>query len=149
VEQEGDMGAKVAEAGPKSKRGNFTENSEINVVPFVDIMLVLLIIFMVAAPLATVNVAVDLPPPNLDKPPPSPKEPIFISLQNDGAIYLGDNPVPLGSLIGAVVQRTKGDRDNRIMVRADRNVLYGNVMGVMNMLQEYGYTKVALIAEEV
>ncbi len=144
------MGAKVADDGPKSKRGNFSENAEINVVPFVDIMLVLLIIFMVAAPLATVNVAVDLPPPNMDqKPPPSPKDPIFISLQNNGDIYLGDNPVPLGSLIGAVVQRTKGDRDNRIMVRADRNVIYGNVMNVMNMLQEYGYTKVALIAEEV
>jgi TonB system transport protein ExbD (group 1) len=145
------MGAKVADSGGggKGKRSSYPENSEINVVPFVDIMLVLLIIFMVAAPLATVNVAVDLPPPNLEPPPPNPKEPIFISMQNDGAIYLGDNPIPLGSLIGAVVQRTKGDRDNRIMVRADRNVIYGSVMNVMNLLQEYGYTKVALIAEEV
>ena len=142
------MGAKLGGAGGGSKY-DLGQNSDINVTPFVDIMLVLLIIFMVAAPLATVNVAVDLPPPNLDPPPPSPKEPIFISLQNNGEIYLGDNPVPLGSLIGTVVQRTKGDRDNRIMVRADRNVLYGNVMNVMNMLQEYGYTKVALIAEEV
>lgn len=144
------MGAKVGDDGAKSKRGNYSDNAEINVVPFVDIMLVLLIIFMVAAPLATVNVAVDLPPPNMDqKPPPNPKDPIFISLQNNGDIYLGDNPVPLGSLIGAVVQRTKGDRENRIMVRADRMVVYGSVMNVMNMLQEYGYTKVALIAEEV
>ena len=144
------MGAKVGGDEGKSKRGGFSDNAEINVVPFVDIMLVLLIIFMVAAPLATVNVAVDLPPPNMeDKPPPSPKDPIFISLQNNGQIYLGDNPVPLAGLIGAVVDHTKGDRDNRIMVRADKNVLYGNVMNVMNLLQEYGYTKVALIAEEV
>ena len=57
--------------------------------------------------------------------------------------------MPLGGLIGAVVDHTKGDRENRIMVRADKNVLYGNVMNVMNLLQEYGYTKVALIAEEV
>lgn len=143
------MGAKVGGDEGKSSK-NYSENAEINVVPFVDVMLVLLIIFMVSAPLATVNVAVDLPPPNMDqKPPPNPKDPIFVSLQKTGQIYLGDNVVALGNLGGAVYQASKGDYESRIMVRADKEVIYGNVMQVMNILQEQGFFKVALIAEEV
>jgi TonB system transport protein ExbD (group 1) len=141
------MGAKVGGDENKSSR-NFQENSEINVVPFVDVMLVLLIIFMVAAPLATVNVQVDLPPANLEA-TPNPKDPVFISIQKNGDIFLGDNPVTTASLGDAVMQRTLGDRDNRIMLRADKMVIYGNVMRVMNVLQDYGFYKVALIAEEV
>jgi len=141
------MGAKVGGDENKSSK-NYTENSEINVVPFVDIMLVLLIIFMVAAPLATVNVQVDLPPSNAD-PTPNPKDPVFISVQKTGQIYLGDNETTLEGLGDAVMTRTLGDRENRIMVRADRDSIYGNVMRVMNVLQDFGFYKVALVAEEV
>ena len=141
------MGAKVGGDENKSSK-NYSENAEINVVPFVDVMLVLLIIFMVAAPLATVNVQVDLPPSN-SEPTPNPKDPVFVSIQKTGEIYLGDNPVTLDRLGDAVMTRTLGDRENRIMLRADRDVIYGNVMRVMNVLQDYGFYKVALVAEEV
>lgn len=141
------MGAKVGGDENKSSK-NFSENSEINVVPFVDVMLVLLIIFMVAAPLATVNVPVDLPPSNVE-PMPNPSDPVFVSIQKTGQIFLGDNETTLGQLGEAMMTRTLGDRDNRIMVRADRDVIYGNVMRVMNVLQDYGFYKVALVAEEV
>lgn len=141
------MGAKVGGDENKSSK-NFAENAEINVVPFVDVMLVLLIIFMVAAPLATVNVQVDLPPSNAE-PTPNPKDPVFVSVQKTGQIFLGDNETTLEGLGDAVMTRTLGDRENRIMVRADRDVIYGNVMRVMNVLQDYGFYKVALVAEEV
>jgi TonB system transport protein ExbD (group 1) len=141
------MGAKVGGDENKSSK-NFSENAEINVVPFVDVMLVLLIIFMVAAPLATVNVQVDLPPSNTE-PTPNPKDPVFISVQKTGQIFLGDNETTLEGLGDAVMQRTMGDRENRIMVRADKAVVYGNVMQVMNVLQDFGFYKVALVAEEV
>jgi biopolymer transport protein ExbD len=142
------MASRIGGNKPKKAQG-FSDNSEINVVPFVDIMLVLLIIFMVAAPLATVNVAVDLPPPNPEKTIPNPKDPIFVSLQKSGEIYLGDNPIPASQLGAAITVLAKGDMENRIMVRADKQVLYGEVMRIMNIIQDYGFFKVALIAEEV
>ncbi len=141
------MGAKVGGDENKSSK-NYSDNAEINVVPFVDVMLVLLIIFMVAAPLATVNVQVDLPPSNAE-PTPNPGDPVFVSIQKTGQIFLGDNEVTLATLGDAMMTRTLGDRDNRIMLRADRDVIYGNVMRVMNVLQDYGFYKVALVAEEV
>jgi len=141
------MGAKVGGDENKSSK-NFAENAEINVVPFVDVMLVLLIIFMVAAPLATVNVQVDLPPSNAE-PTPNPKDPVFVSIQKTGQIFLGDNETTIEALGPAMMERTLGDRENRIMVRADRDVIYGNVMRVMNVLQDNGFYKVALVAEEV
>ncbi len=142
------MGAKVGGDEGKSSKNNFSENAEINVVPFVDVMLVLLIIFMVAAPLATVNVPIDLPPSNIEA-TPNPKDPVFVSIQKTGQIFLGDNEITLDRLGDAIMTRTMGDRENRIMVRADRDVIYGNVMRVMNVLQDYGFFKVALVAEEV
>ena len=141
------MGAKVG-GDENSSSKNYSDNSEINVVPYIDVVLVLLIIFMVAAPLATVNVAVDLPPSNAE-PTPNPKDPVFVSIQKTGQIFLGDNETSLDRLGDAVMTRTLGDRENRIMVRADRDVIYGNVMRVMNVLQDYGFYKVALVAEEV
>ena len=141
------MGAKVGGDENKSSK-NYSENAEINVVPFVDVMLVLLIIFMVAAPLATVNVQVDLPPSNAE-PTPNPKDPVFVSIQKTGQIVLGDNETTIEALGPAMMERTLGDRENRIMVRADRDVIYGNVMRVMNVLQDNGFYKVALVAEEV
>lgn len=141
------MGAKVG-GGENNSSKNYTDNSEINVVPFVDVMLVLLIIFMVAAPLATVNVEVVLPK-SAALPTPNPNDPVFVSVVKDGGAYLGDNSVTLAQLGDAVMTRTLGNRDNRIMIRADKETAYGNVMRVMNVLQDYGFYKVALVAEEL
>lgn len=140
------MGAKVGGDENKSSK-NYSDNAEINVVPFVDVMLVLLIIFMVAAPLATVNVEVTLPTSSIP-PTPNPKDPVFVSIQKSGEVYLGDNKTSLAELGDVVLKRTIGDRENRIMIRADKDVVYGQVMRVMNVLQDYGFYKVALIAEE-
>jgi biopolymer transport protein ExbD/biopolymer transport protein TolR len=140
------MGAKVGGDENTSSK-NYSDNAEINVVPFVDVMLVLLIIFMVAAPLATVNVEIELPK-STSQPTPNPKDPVFVSVQKSGKVYLGDNEVTLTNLGDMVMQRTLGDRENRIMVRADKGTVYGNVMRVMNVLQDYGFYKVALVAEE-
>ena len=131
-----------------SKRTEFVSNADINVTPFVDVMLVLLIIFMVAAPLATVNVKVDLPPANA-QPTQQDQQPIFVSLQRTGQLFIGDYEISLAMLGTRIVENTQGDREMRIFIRADRDVAYGEVMRVMNVLQDNGYYKLALVAEEV
>ena len=124
-------------------------NSEINVTPFVDVMLVLLIIFMVAAPLASVTVQVALPPA-VAEPSPNPPTPVYISIQPNGNLYIGDFPTDLATL-GDDIRKAVGRRDpnrERIFIRADKDVMYGDFMGVMNMLQDNGFYSVALIGTE-
>ncbi|WP_304167837.1 biopolymer transporter ExbD [Phenylobacterium aquaticum] len=125
-------------------------NSEINVTPFVDVMLVLLIIFMVAAPLASVNVKIALPPA-IAKASTNPPKPIYISIQPSGKIYIGDFPSDLATL-GDDMRKQLGDKRNptkeRIFIRADKDVMYGDFMGVMNMLQDNGFYSVALVGED-
>ena len=125
-------------------------NSEINVTPFVDVMLVLLIIFMVAAPLASVTVPVVLPPA-VAKPSANPPKPIYISIQNNGRLYVGDFPSDLAD-IGDTMRKQLGNKRNpgkeRIYIRADKDVMYGDFMGVMNMLQDNGFYSVALVGED-
>lgn len=125
-------------------------NSEINVTPFVDVMLVLLIIFMVAAPLASVNVKIALPPA-VAKASTNPPKPIYISIQPSGKIYIGDFPSDLATL-GDDMRKQLGDKRNptkeRIFIRADKDVMYGDFMGVMNMLQDNGFYSVALVGED-
>ena len=138
------MAAKLA--GGARSRFNIEQNSEINVTPFVDVMLVLLIIFMVAAPLATVSVQVKLPPATT-KPSPNPPKPIYISIQANGDTYIGDNPTDLAS-IGSDLRKQIGKRDptkERIFIRGDEEMEYKNFMGVMNALQDNGFYSVALI----
>ncbi len=120
------------------------ENHEINVTPFIDVMLVLLIIFMVAAPLATVDVKVDLPTSNAQQ-QPRPDKPLFLSLKSDLSLALGDDPVSRAGLRGALDQATGADREQRVFVRADKTVDYGAVMELMNALRSAGYLKVALV----
>ncbi len=120
---------------------------EINVTPFIDVMLVLLIIFMVAAPLATVDVAVDLPT-STAQPQPRPDKPVFLTVKSDLTLDLGDSPVPRESLPAALDAATSRDREQRIFLRADKAVSYGDVMEVMNGLRNAGYLKVALVGLE-
>ncbi|MDB6453940.1 TonB system transport protein ExbD [Falsirhodobacter sp. 20TX0035] len=123
------------------------ESHEINVTPFIDVMLVLLIIFMVAAPISTVDVAVDLPSSNA-APQQRPQEPVYLTVQQDLTLNLGNAPVPAGALAATLDGRTGGDKEQRIFLRADEAVPYGQLMGVMNQLRDAGYLKVALVGLE-
>src|SRR5436853_3731443 len=120
------------------------EVHEINVTPFIDVMLVLLIIFMVAAPLATVDIAVNLPASTAD-PQQRPDKPIFLTVKPDLSIAVGDEPIGRGVLGSALDQLAKGDKDTRIFLRADKVVPYGEVMEVMNLLRAAGFLKIALV----
>ncbi len=120
----------------------------INVTPFIDVMLVLLIIFMVAAPLATVDIAVDLPSSSAE-PQQRPDKPIYLTLKADLSLAIGDEPIARGALAGALDAATGGNKDQRIFLRADRTVPYGEVMRVMNELRAARYFKVALVGLEM
>jgi biopolymer transport protein ExbD len=119
---------------------SLAEMHEINVTPFIDVMLVLLIIFMVAAPLATVDISVNLPT-STSEPQPRPPTPQFLTVKPDLTLALGDDPVERTSLGAALDGATGGDHDTR----ADKTVPYGEVIEVMNLLRAAGYLKVALV----
>jgi biopolymer transport protein ExbD len=123
------------------------ESHEINVTPFIDVMLVLLIIFMVAAPLATVDVPVDLPSA-VSQPQPRPDKPIFVSLKADNSVAVGDSPVALDAVAAALDAASGNNKDQRVFVRADRGINYGGVMELMSAMRKAGYLKVALVALE-
>jgi biopolymer transport protein ExbD len=123
------------------------ELHEINVTPFIDVMLVLLIIFMVAAPLSTVDIAVDLPV-STAKPQPRPDKPVFLTIKPDLSLSLGNSTLPSGELARALDAATQADRQKRIFLRADKTVPYGELMRVMNLLRSAGYLKVALVGLE-
>jgi TonB system transport protein ExbD (group 1) len=141
------MGAQLSGGG--GSKYSIQQNSEINVTPFVDVMLVLLIIFMVAAPLATVSVKVDLPNA-VAKPSPNPPKPVFISIKPSGKIYIGDFPTSLDTL-GDDLKKQIGKRDpshERIYIRADKDTQYGDFLDLMNKLQDNGFYSVALVGED-
>lgn len=141
------MAAKLSGGG--GDRFNVEQNSEINVTPFVDVMLVLLIIFMVAAPLASVSVEVNLPPA-VAKASPNPPKPVYISIQESGKVYIGDFETSVDSM-GQDIAKNIGKRDpskERIFIRADEKVRYGAFMEVMNTLQDNGFYSVALVGRD-
>ncbi|WP_375461145.1 TonB system transport protein ExbD [uncultured Enterovirga sp.] len=119
-------------------------NHEINVTPFIDVMLVLLIIFMVAAPLATVDVPVDLPSTTAQA-QPRPDKPLFLTVKQDLSLNLGEAVVPRDGLRAGLDGVTGGDREQRVFLRADKAVSYGDLMEVMNALRDAGYLKIALV----
>ena len=127
--------------------GGIDELSEINVTPFIDVMLVLLIIFMVAAPLSTVDIAVDLPVSNA-QPQPRPDKPVFLTVKQDLTLALGNDEVPRNTLQATLDQQTSNDREQRVFLRADGTVAYNELMKVMNLLREAGYLKIALVGLE-
>lgn len=133
--------------GVNQNNGDLAEVHEINVTPFIDVILVLLIIFMVAAPLATVDIAVDLPASNAE-PQPRPDKPVYLTVKPDLSLSVGNETVGRGALPGVLDASTNGHKDTRIFLRADKLVPYGEVMQVMNMLRASGYLKVALVGLE-
>jgi biopolymer transport protein ExbD len=134
-------------AGPLGQSDEASELHEINVTPFIDVMLVLLIIFMVAAPLSTVDVGVELPV-STAKPQPRPDKPIFLTLKSNLALALGNEPVARPDLARALDAVTHMDRQQLLFLRADKTVPYGEVMLLMNVLRSAGYLKVALVGLE-
>ncbi|BBU62248.1 protein TolR [Methylosinus sp. C49] len=145
------MGASVA-AGRKGsgrrRRGTprYGAMAEINMTPFIDVMLVLLIIFMVAAPLLATGVAVDLPqtkagPLNIDQ------KPLSIAVDDKGQIFLMDQPIEIGQLLDRLKETAKAGFDERIYMRASKTVNYGRVAEIMSMVTSAGYKKVALVTE--
>jgi len=147
------MAAKLG--GQGGGRFSLGQNSDINVTPFVDVMLVLLIIFMVAIPAATVSIKLDLPPAIPPPPGTKVKEPTLINIQQGGAIFIGDRASSLDGLISDLSARLTQDDpatpppQQRVYIRADKSVRYGDFMAVMNTLQGNGFYQVALINEEL
>lgn len=136
------MSAKLDHGGE-----DLVENHEINVTPFIDVILVLLIIFMVAAPLATVDIQVELPVSNAQQ-QPRPDKPVFLTINKALELSLGNDTVPRDGIGRVLDAATSNDRQQRIFVRADKAVPYGDVMEVMNLLRNAGYLKVALVGLE-
>ncbi len=143
------MGARLS--GPGGAGGaTIDQNADINVTPFVDIMLVLLIIFMVAAPMATVSIKLDLPPPDLTDGPP--REPVYVSVQEDGRLFLGERETSMERLAADVCAATgRGDacRSERIFIRAQPEVSYDRFMTVMTGLKRSGFQQVGLLNEDI
>jgi biopolymer transport protein ExbD len=136
------MGLHLNEGGD-----DLQESHEINVTPFIDVMLVLLIIFMVAAPLATVDVKVDLPA-STAKPAPRPDKPIYLSIKADSSLFLDNQQVAAAQLGSALDRLTQADKDKTIFVRGDKGVDYADLMSVMDNLRGAGYLKIGLVGLE-
>ncbi|WP_439471827.1 biopolymer transporter ExbD [Brevundimonas sp.] len=143
------MGAKLS--GPGSKAGTIDQNADINVTPFVDIMLVLLIIFMVAAPMATVSIRLDLPPAVPPPPGTEQKDPVYISIQEGGDLYIAERQTTIANLPADVCAALEAAncREERVFVRAQAEVTYNQFMEVMNTLQANGFFKVGLLNEDI
>ena len=145
------MAAKLSGPGG-GKSHTIEQNADINVTPFVDIMLVLLIIFMVAAPMATVSIRLDLPPAIPPENPEDQKEPVYITIQETGSIFIATQQTSIEGLaadVCAALDVTTDCRQERVFVRADPEVTYNQFMEVMNELQARGFFKVGLLNEDI
>lgn len=138
------MGVQLQQAASDDE---MAQVSDINVTPFIDVILVLLIIFMIAAPLATVDIAVDLPASTATK-QPRPDKPVFITLKADRTLAVGETPISRATLASSLASVTSSDHNKRLFVRADKTVPYGDVMTLMNDIRGAGYLKIALVGLE-
>ena len=141
------MGAQLGgKSNGRGKRRSYSQLSEINVTPFVDVMLVLLIVFMVSAPLMTVGVPVDLPKtaaPSL----PADNKPLFISIDTQNRIYVQETQVELNNLVPLLRAITENNPEARVLVRGDAKIAYGTMLQVIGTISAGGFTKVGLVAE--
>jgi biopolymer transport protein ExbD len=128
-------------------REDLDEVHEINVTPFIDVILVLLIIFMIAAPLATVNISVDLPAANAET-APRPDKPLYLTLKTDLSLALDNDAIGRAALAAALDRASAGDKQQRVFLRADKSVPYGELIALMNELRNAGYLHVALVGLE-
>jgi biopolymer transport protein TolR len=144
------MGVRLNGNGRGRRRnGRWSQNApiaDINVTPMVDVMLVLLIVFMVAAPLLTVGVPVDLPQ-TAARPMEDQTEPLTVTVKRDGEVYLQETKIAVDALVPKIAAITRSNPDARIFVRGDRNIAYGDIMQVMGLLNSAGFRKVALVTE--
>jgi biopolymer transport protein ExbD len=138
------MGVRLGGRARFGEDDDLVEAHEINVTPFIDVMLVLLIIFMVAAPLATVDIGVDLPASTIE-PQPRPDQPVFVTLKPDLSVAVGEQVVARDALIATLDAASNNNKDERLFLRADKAVSYGELMQLMNQLRDAGYLKVALV----
>ncbi|MBL6622458.1 MAG: protein TolR [Alphaproteobacteria bacterium] len=140
------MGASLQQKPGSGRRSRYRPMGEINVTPFVDVMLVLLIVFMVTAPLLTVGVPVDLPKTKAGQISAN-AAPLVVSLQADGDLYLQEAEIAPDQLIARLRAISEANPDVRIFVRGDRSVQYGEIVGLMGRIQSAGFARVALVAE--
>src|ERR1700743_946315 len=140
------MGASLVEGGFDDDE-DFAEAHEINVTPFIDVILVLLIIFMVAAPLATVDVPVDLPT-STATPQKKPDKPTYVSIKSDLTLAVGENPVKRADLVHSLDTLADMSKDKYVFLRADKSVPYGELIGVMELLRAGGYWRIKLVLLE-
>ena len=140
------MGASLADTDLDDD-SDFSESHEINVTPFIDVILVLLIIFMVAAPLSTVDLPIDLPT-STATPQKKPDKPIYVSVKPDLSLAIQEEPVKRIDLIRSLDAIADVGKDRAIFIRADRSVPYGEFFGLMEILRAGGYTKIKLVALE-
>ena len=136
----------IRNGGGGRRRGNYQPLSEINVTPFVDVMLVLLIVFMITAPLLTVGVPIELPKTKAKSIAES-EEPLVITVNAEGVVFIQDTEVEIENLVPRLKAITENKADTRIYLRGDRNVDYGRVMEVMGTINLAGFTRVAMITE--
>ncbi|PTU65866.1 MULTISPECIES: TonB system transport protein ExbD [Chromobacterium] len=132
---------------PSSQDEGLAELSDINVTPFIDVMLVLLIIFMVVAPLSTVDTRIELPASSARQ-QPRPDKPLYLTMNQDRSLQLGKQPVTLAELAARLDRDSGGRRDTPLFFQADRQARYEDVMAVMDALREAGYLSVGLVARE-
>ncbi len=137
-------GGRIGAAGRRSRSRR--QMSEINVTPFVDVMLVLLVVFMITAPLLSSGVPVDLPKTDAKPISSTDDKPLEISLNKDGKLYIGETPVDRDKLVNLLSSMTNDDPDRRIFIRADMALSYGHVMDILGVLNGAGFRKVALIS---
>ncbi len=140
------MGAKI-NTGPASSRQSYRPMAEINVTPFVDVMMVLLVVFMVAAPLLSAGVPIDLPDSEAQALTDEDNKAIEVHIEGDGTLYIGETQVKQDALITLLSAQAENDPDRRIYIKADRSLDYGDVMRVLGAINGAGFRKVALVSD--